>query len=242
MEKRKRSDHISEEELVQLVLDELPFAREADVLGHIAECDECAALSRQLHSLSETLEEMAPAGALIHRVAAAVRSVMGWAPRVAKVAEDLAALALGGVVAEPALAGSRLAFMNLPAGSGGLPPMLGEGAGPGGAAVRTRGAIRTRAATDSPIRPQGAVPARGRVRARVGAPAAVEFDDSPAGLEVRLTSWPEDRTPPTLAVVPKDGAPFRAGWEASGGIWRATIDKPAGSFVIIFCGTVPPAR
>lgn len=242
MEKRVRTNHIGEDELVQLVLDELPFAREADVLHHLAECGQCAELSSRLRELSETVEEMAPTGAPIRRIAAAVRCVMGWAPRVAGGAEELAALALGGVLAGPAPAGGGLAFMNLPAGGGGLTPMLREETGPGGAAVRTRGAIKTRGETPGLTRPPGAARARGRLRARAKAAAAVEFDDSPAGLEVRLASWPENQTPPTLAVVPRTGAPFRAEWENSGGIWLATIDKPAGDFVLMFCGPVSPDR
>jgi hypothetical protein len=237
MEQRGQSGHIGEKELVQLVLDELPFAREEEVLGHIADCDACAELSRRLGEVSELVDGMASAGAIVHRIAAAVRSVMNWGPRIAGLAEDLAVV-LGGVVAMPSFGGGGLEFANPPGGAGGLPPILDT--------VRIRGAVGYRGAASGPSRPAGPTRTRGQLRAQAAPDATVEFEDSPAGLEIRLTSWPEGQAPPALAVVPRVGAPIRAELaklRGSRGVLGATIRKPEGDFVLVlFGGSVPRAR
>src|SRR5580658_1601454 len=96
MDEQIESRHISEDELAQLVLDELPLFREEVVLSHIAACDSCAELSRWLHEVAETLDEMAPASAALRRIAGAALSLMSWGPRMTELVRDLAAVALGG--------------------------------------------------------------------------------------------------------------------------------------------------
>jgi hypothetical protein len=232
MTMRDISECIGVDELAQLVLDELPLAREAAVLGHLATCDLCAELSRHLHELSSALDSMPAAGALA-RVARAVRSVLGWSPGWSAAAEALGALALGGIVASPDPSSGQVAFTDLAAAvAGGVPPVLDS--------LVARGAIRVRGAAPGPQPPL--VRGRFRVRARAGEPAAVELHDSPGHLEVTTTSWPADTPPPPLAVVPAAGEPFEAPWTRAGGQWRAGIDKPADGFAVVFCApAMPPA-
>jgi hypothetical protein len=71
MTQNKLSECVGEDELVQLAMDELPLEREDFVLGHIADCDECAELSRRLHRMSDFLESMPRLAALRAALAAA---------------------------------------------------------------------------------------------------------------------------------------------------------------------------
>jgi hypothetical protein len=231
MARHEITGHIDLEQLVQLVMDELPVDKEDEVLLHLHNCNECAELSRYMHEVSEAVEGIASAGLMV-RIAAAVRSVLGWGPRMSGAGHALAELAFGGIVAEPAGTAS-LALANLPPLAGGLPAVLEQEA-PGERPIKTRSRAANRRSSE------GSVPVRtrGKIRAPAAGSAGVEFDDSPKVLKVRLTTWPTGVEPPALAVVPRRGDPFRAVWEPDGDQLQATVTKPSGGFALVFCGPI----